>query len=271
LLPQYYENYASWLNQAANSIKLDYVSFQNEPDMGTSSIAWTPTQMLTFVKNNSSAIGKPVVMPESFRFDDAYSDPTLDDSTAVAKITFVGGHIYGGSNTVHQNAINHGKRVWMTEHYQDGTNIGTCLSIAKEISDCMNNQMSAYIWWWVNDSYACNLVNRDGTIFKNGYTIGQFAKWIRPGKKRIATTYNPSANVYVTAYHNGGLVIVTINTGDTSVSQPFALRNMSDVTTLNVNRTSSGENMAGVGVAAVTNNSFTYTLPAQSITTFHQY
>ena len=55
------------------------------------------------------------------------------------------------------------------------------MALAQEISDYMNDQFSAYIWW-VNDSDTnCDLVYNDGTIYKNGYVMGQFSKWIRPG------------------------------------------------------------------------------------------
>jgi glucuronoarabinoxylan endo-1,4-beta-xylanase len=267
-----YAAYATFLSQAANSIGLDYVSFQNEPDITVTyeSCHWTPGQMQTFCRNNAQNIGRPVIMPESFHFDDAYSDPTLNDSTAASHIAIVGGHIYGGGNFVHQNAINKGKRVWQTEHFHSGTSIGTCLNIAKEVSDCMNNQMNAYYWWWIAQGDAASLIS-GSTLLKNGYTLGQFAKWIRPGKQRIGATYNPTSNVFVTAYRNNGLVIVAVNTGGSSVSQTFTLQNISGVTTLLTHRTSSSQNMAQITTANVSNNSFTYTLPAQSVTTFHQF
>ena len=274
LLTSHYGDYANWLHNAGTTIGVDYISFQNEPDIGSGSVAWTPTQMETFVDNNSSAIGKAIAMPESFHFDDNYSDPTLNDSVGVNKITIVAGHIYGSGLSVHQNALNHGKHVWMTEHYisDTQTSMANCIQIAKEISDCMNDQMSAYFWWWVNDSdTSVNLVNTSGTIFKNGYTIGQFAKYVRPGKLRCSTTYNPTSNVYVTAYHSGGIVIVAVNTGTSSVSQAFTIQNATGVTSFLVNRTSSSENISGVTTANVSNNTFTYTLPAQSVTTFHQF
>ncbi|EHQ25329.1 glycoside hydrolase [Mucilaginibacter paludis] len=272
LLPQYYANYASYLNQAATNIGLDFVSFQNEPDI-SGAVLWTPAQILTFVKNNSATIGKPIVMPESFHFDDAYSDPVLNDADAVNKVTYVGGHIYGSGLNVHQNAINKGKHVWMTEYYINGqTDITACMTIAKNISDCMNNQMSTYFWWWVNDNDTnVNLVTNSGTIFKNGYTIGQFAKWVRPGKVRIAATYNPSSGVYLTAYRNGGIVLVAVNTSTSAVSQSFTLQNITGLSSFNVTQTSSSQNMANLASVAVTGNAFTYTLPAQSVTTFHQY
>jgi glucuronoarabinoxylan endo-1,4-beta-xylanase len=274
LLASQYGAYATFLNQAGSSIGLDWVSMQNEPDFCPTYASCNPSasEIATWCANNAPTVGKPIVVPEAVQFTDSISDPTLNNSTAASHVSIIAGHFYGGGNIVHQNAINHGKHVWMTEHFYNGTDMGTCMTIAKEISDAMNNQFSAYFWWRAyHDTLAADDLINGSTPLKNGYTIGQFTKWVRPGKVRCSSTYNPSSNVFVTAYHNNGLVIVAINTGGSSVSQPFTLQNVSGVTSLLVNRTSSSENMAGVTTATVANNSFTYTLPAQSITTFHQF
>lgn len=267
-----YGAYATYLNGAANTIGLDYVSFQNEPDITVTyeSCAWTPTEMLNFVKNNSSAIGRPVIMPESFNFKDSYSDPTLNDSAAVGKIAIVAGHIYGGGLYTHQNALNKGKKVWQTEHFWTGTSISTCMNIAKEISDCMNNRMHAYYWWWMKEGDGATFMS-GSTPLKNGYTMGQFARWVRPGKVRIAATYNPTPGVYVTAYRNNGLVIVAVNTNTSAVTQQFTLQNITGVTTMPVHRTSATQNMASVGNVTISGGSFTSNMPAQSVSTYHQF
>lgn len=270
-----YGAYASWLNQAANSIGLDFVSFQNEPDITVNydSCHWTPAQMQTFTRNNAPTIGRSVVMPESFNFTDSYSDATLNDSTAVNNMAVVGGHIYGNGLFTHQNALNKGKKVWMTEHYIDNTqsSMANCMTIAKEVSDCMNAQMSAYIWWWVPDSdTSINLVNSSGTIFKNGYTLGQFAKWVRPGSTRVSADYNPNTGIYVTAYKsNNNLIVVAINTGTGAVNQQFSIVNGS-VGSVIPYRTSSSQSLAQLGTLTVSSNSFTTSLPGQSVTTFVQ-
>jgi len=269
-----YAAYASYLANAATQIGLDYVSPANEPDITVSyqSCTWTPANLQTWAANNAPAVGKPIVMPESYHFNDAYSDPILNNSTSASHVTYVGGHIYGGGNTLHSNAISHGKHVWMTEHYNNGQTLSNAITDAKEVSDCMNNQMSAYIWWRAyHDTLATDDLIQGSTPLKNGYAIGQFAKYIRPGKVRCSATYNPSTSVYVTAYHNNGLVIVAVNTGGSSVSQSFTLQNVSGVSSFLVNRTSSSENMASVSTATVSSNTFTYSLPAQSVTTFHQF
>lgn len=277
LLTSQYAAYAAYLNQAATTIGLDYVSLQNEPDWNPDyeGCVWNGSQFLTFCRDNAQVISKPVVMPEALGFNDAMSDPTLNDPTAASRVTIVAGHFYGSGNYVHQNALNKGKRVWQTEHYITGgqSDFNVCMQIAKTVSDAMNNQFSAYFWWWVNDSQSdgTTLVNSGGTIIKPGYTLGQFAKWIRPNSTRVTATYNPTANVYVTAYkvNATNLVIVALNMGNSQVVQQFAIAG-GTVPMLEGYRTSSSESMADVGGYAVSGGSFTAGLPAQSVTTFVQ-
>jgi glucuronoarabinoxylan endo-1,4-beta-xylanase len=276
LLASQFGNYALHLRDAANTIGLDWVSIQNEPDWNPDyeGCVWTPSQLQTFARNNAPTIGKPVVMPECVGFRDDYSDPTLNDSTAANNISIVAGHFYGNGNYVHQNAINKGKRVWQTEHYLTGgqSDMNVCMQLAREVTDAMNNQFNAYFWWWVNDSQTDGtcLVNSSGAIIKPGYILGQFAKWVRPGGTRIAADYNPSSGIYVTGYKvNNNLVIVAINTSTVSVNQQFNIANGS-VSSVTPYRTSSSQNMAQLGNIALSGNSFTTSLPGQSVTTFVQ-
>ena len=274
LLASQYGNYANHLRDAANAIGLDWVSPQNEPDFcpnpGYESCLPSSSEMTTFCANNVTAVGKPIIVPETVQFNDAYSDTILANSTAASHVSIVAGHFYGGGNKVHQNALNHGKHVWETEHFINGTDIGTAMTVAKEVSDALNNQFSAYLWWWIQPNDPATFINGT-TVDKRGYALGQFAHWVRPGKNRCTATYNPTSGIFVTAYHNSGIVVVALNTSGSSVSQTFTFQNASGITTLLVHRTSSSQNMAQLSNVSVANNTFTITLPAQSITTFHQF
>ena len=234
LLSSQYGAYASHLNRAVTAINLDFVSYQNEPDFcpnpGYESSNPTPAEIETWMANNAPTVGKPIVMPEAVNFNDSYSDPTLNNSTAASHVTYVAGHFYGGGNTVQQNALNHGKHVWETEHYINGTDIGTAMTVAKEVSDAMNNQFSAYFWWWIMPNDAASFIEGT-TVDLRGYMLGQFAHWVRPGKVRCSTTYNPHSNIYVTAYHNNGVAVVALNTGTSAVNQTFTFQNASGITT----------------------------------------
>jgi len=140
---------------------------------------------------------------------------------------------------------------------------------AQSISDAMNNQFSAFLWWWIMPNDAASFLNGT-TVDIRGYVLGQFAKYIRPGSTRVSSTYNPQSNVSVTAYKvNGNLVIVALNTATGSVNQQFNIQNGS-VGSLEGYRTSSSQNMADIGSFGVSGGSFTATLSAQSVTTFVQ-
>jgi len=260
--------FGNWLGQAANAHNLDWVSAQNEPEGAN----WSYADMFNFMLKGSPSIGRPVAMPESWGFNDSYSDPVLNNATTDNDTTLVIGHLYAGGLYEHTNAIAHGKHVWMTEFYFDGPNsISSCMQEAKQISDCMNDQFSAYCWWWDYDGDTNTiLVTSTGAINLNGYTLGQFAKWIRPGSQRVTSTYNPNAGVFVTAYNVfGNVVIVALNTNTYGATQPFSIQNGA-ATTMEGYRTSSTQGMADIGSFTVSGGGFTATLPAQSVTTFTQ-
>jgi glucuronoarabinoxylan endo-1,4-beta-xylanase len=144
----FYDDYAAYLDHFCDTMgNIDVVSLQNEPDAVVTyeSCTWSAAQFLDFCKNHASAIGTSVMMPESQSFVSAFSDPTLNDSVACSHISFIGGHLYGASPSNYTNALNKGWRVWMTEHYFNADDINTCITMAKEIINCMYNNMSAYI------------------------------------------------------------------------------------------------------------------------------
>ena len=269
-----YGSYATHLSHAVSGIGLDFVSFQNEPDWcpnpGYESSNPTPTEILNWVLNDAPSVGKPIVVSESLGFNDSYTDPILNNSTAASHVTYIAGHFYGNGNYVHQNALNHGKHVWETEHYINGTDIGTAMTVAKEVSDAMNNRFSAYFWWWIMPNDPASFINGT-TVDLRGYMLGQFAHWVRPGKNRVTATYNAQSNIYVTAYHNGGIVIVALNMGTSTVNQTFVIQNASGVTSMTPIQTSSSRKLSQLSAVTVTNNTFTYSLPGQSVTTFAQF
>ena len=115
----------------------------------------------------------------------------------------------------------------------------------------MNNQFNAYVWWWMYDTDTnLNFVDESGNIHKNGYTFGQFAKWIRPGSTCVSATYSPQANVNVTAYNvNGSVVIVAVNANGSSVNQQFNIYNSSAAQLEGYQTSASQNSMADIGKA----------------------
>ncbi len=270
----YLESYVNYM--ANNGASLYAISMQNEPDANVTyeSCFWTGAQMDTWVANNSGVLTTRLYMPESESFNTSYSDPTLNDSNAVNHVGAIAGHIYGTSPSYYTNAFNHGKQVWMTEHYLSGSGISNALAVAKEINDSMAiGDYSMYVWWWFEDSTVNNsytgLIDSNGNIKPAGYAVAQYARFVRPGYVRSNATYNPNSGVYLTAYKgNGNYVIVAINNGTSAVNQPFTIQNQSIASLAAYQTTGSALSLQQVSTAYTSNNSFTYNLPAQSITTF---
>lgn len=290
--PSNYAAYASYLNSFiayfdANSTNPLYaISMQNEPDWSAQpsenyeSCSWTAAQMQSWIDAEGSTLQAPLIMPESLDFNPAQASPSLSDPTAVADISIVAGHLYGASPSYYTQAKNAGKDVWMTEHYLSPSGsspaMSDALAAAEEIHNAMvTGQYNAYVWWWIWDqaSYInygllnSSSSNPQPTYY--GYAIGQFSRFVQPGYYRYNATANPSSNVLVSAYAgNGHYIIVAINSGTNSVSQPFTIQNAT-VTSMNVwQTTASGGLVQQPSPVTVSGSQFTYTLPAQSITTF---
>lgn len=265
-----YADYAAYLKSYRTYMGdlVDVISIQNEPNVKVTYLScdWTQNMITNFVKNNAGAIGGDVMIPETFNFDVSYSDPSLNDATAVGNFTHIGLHLYGAQMKTYTNAVNKGKKIWMTEHFFDPDDITNGLYAAKEIMDCLNNQMNAYIWWYLRTPN-CNLINEDGTLKLKGYVMGQFSKYVRPGSHRATATYSPQSGVTVMAFAGARNVIVAVNQNTSSKSQTFTI---SKGVFANPKRytTSSSKRLADAGTTTVTNGSFTATLDAQSITTF---
>ena len=282
LNPSSYGAYANYLESfvtymQAGNVNLYAISMQNEPDAVVTyeSCTWTGAQMDAWIAANASVLTTKLMMPESESFQPAYSDPALNDPNAVSHVAIVAGHIYGVAPAVNATAASLNKEVWMTEHYLSGTGITGALALAKEVSDSMAvANYNAYLWWWLQNypsgSYENGLLDENNNITLNGYALGQFSRFVRPGYVRSNATYNPQNSVYITAYHgNGHWVIVALNLGTSDVTQPFTIQNQA-ITSMTPYQTSASEEMAQQPAVALSGSAFSATLPAQSITTFVQ-
>ncbi len=280
----YLESYVTYFKKGG--VDLYAISMQNEPEENVSyeSCVWTPEQMETWVANNSSVITTKLMMPESAVFNTAYSDLALDDPKAEPHIAIIGEHLYmagtaPGAPFYYTNAESKGKEVWETEHYLQPSGaqpgIADALAAAMEIHNSLTvGSYNAYLWWWVADwnpgggETNYRLVDSSYSPNYYGYALAQFSKFVRPGDLRTDVTGSIAPSVYISAYQGGGhVVIVAINNQYSSVSQPFLLENHS-VTSVTPYQTTGAAGIKQLGKVSVVNNYFTYSLPAQSITTF---
>jgi O-glycosyl hydrolase/pectate lyase len=278
LLPAQYAAYATYLDSfakhmAANDAPLTVISIQNEPDWQPDyeSCKWTAEQLLTFCRNNAGAISVPVMMPESLGFNHALSDPTLNDATAVANVDYIGGHLYGVTAIKdYPLARTLGKHLWMTEYLENDQTLASALKTARQISDCLTvGNMSAYIWWkCIGD--ANGLLNNAAEPQRRGYIMGQFSRHVRPGDYRIAVT-GSTGTLAVSAFIDsatGRCAIVVVNDSTQAVTQRFQLQNLK-VASFTPVVTSATQSLETQGAVGVTDASFAYDIPAQSVVTFH--
>jgi glucuronoarabinoxylan endo-1,4-beta-xylanase len=260
------ESFANYMS--SNGVPLYAVSVQNEPDVTVTyeSCDWNAAEMLRFVKENALAVGTDIFVPESFNFNHTISDSILNDPLGVANVLFVGGHIYGGGLTSYPLAVSKGKEIWMTEHLDTDTSWAHVLATGKEINDCMNAGMSAYIWWYIVRFYGP--IGENGNITKRGYVISQYSRFIRPGFFKVTATAFPQQHIYVTAYKNESkMVIVAINYGSSAIDQTFKIEN-GTITHFTPYVTSETKNCFQESNLIVSNDYFTATLDQSSVTTF---
>jgi glucuronoarabinoxylan endo-1,4-beta-xylanase len=268
-----YEAYAAHLKafvdyMSSHGAPLRAISVQNEPDatVDYESCYWNAAQMLAFVKNNAPSIGIDVFADESATFQHSITDAILNDPVAAANLSVVAGHIYGVPIALHSLALSKGKEVWMTEHLDLDTSWDAVLATGKEINDCMNASMSAYVWWYVVRYYGPIL--EDSSVSKRGYVMSQYARFVRPGYSRVSATANPQSLVDVSAYKSGSkVVIVVVNRSSAAVSQTFAIANGA-VAAFTPYTTSVAKDCLQAGEIAVASGRFSATLDPSSITTF---
>jgi glucuronoarabinoxylan endo-1,4-beta-xylanase len=253
---------------ANNGAPLYAISVQNEPDVRVTyeSCDWTAAQMVKFARENAPSVGVRIILPESATFNHSISDAVLNDPAAAASVSIIGGHVYNTSPASYPLATNQGKELWMTEYLDLDTSWAHNLGTGKQINDCMNTGMNAYLWWYIVRFYGT--IREDGTVSKRGYVMSQYARFIRPGFFKINATANPQAGVYVTAYKNDSkIVIVAVNMNSSLISQEFAIQN-GTATTYTPYMTSGTKNCVQGSDAAVSSGGFTATLDPSSIATF---
>jgi len=158
---------------------------------------------------------------------------------------------------------------WNTDMTTDG------LMWAGIIDDrLVNENADAYLYWWLigeGNTDDQGLESSTGSIAQRAYVFGQYSKFIRPGYYRIDATHIPQSGVSVSAYQNTGtktLVIVATNYTGSAVSQGFSITNAPTFSSFTPYITSTSLSLAAQTGVPVSANSFTYKLPAGSVTTF---
>ena len=275
LIPDSASAYAKYLNDfavymATNGAPLYAVSIQNEPDWEPvyEGCVWTALEMKEFLKNHGGVITATRLMaPELVNNNQTYVNTILSDDGAAANLDILATHLYGGGLVENLLAKSKGKEVWMTEHLDTNITYSANLNTAVEIHDCLTRaNFSAYIWWYGKRFYG--LIGQDGALTKRGYIISQFARFIKDGAIRLGTSPNSRTEVLVSAFKNGSKkIIVAINTGTANVKQKISFQGAT-ATSVMPYLTTSSKNAEQGNAIALSDNSFEYTLPPESVVSF---
>jgi len=198
----------------------------------------------------------------------------MTDSAAAAYVGIVADHDYGNNQISYTTG---GKPEWQTEvSTLTGAfdpSIATAVKYAKEIHNNMTLGVAAWVWWsWHSSNSSQQLIDvATGTVSKTLYTMGNWSKFVRQGWVRIDSTANPQTGVYITAFKSpsgGSYSVVAVNTNSSATSQTFTFSGFPSTNSITPWVTSSTLDLAAQPSVAVDGNSFSFSLPAESVTTF---
>lgn len=222
----------------------------------------------------------------------SYNALTDEAKTALGRIDT---HTYSGSDRagIKSTAIGAGKDLWMSEVDGNWNGIGLAQRI---ILDVNGMQPTAWVMWDIIDSHkdstfqtpdgtyseANNSLNVTGSMWGVGmanhdtqtlelankyYFFGQFTRYINPGDTIIA-----SSDTTLAAYNkkSGDIKIIALNSSGSSANYTFdlsAFANSGNVASV-IRTNNSDEKWAEIETLSFDDKQLTYTLPAQSLTTF---
>ncbi len=302
----HYPDYAQYLANfvklmAENSVPLLGLSPANEPDYVATwdGAQWTPDELTTFIGQNLGPTlpqSVKIVTPDtaSWLNCDKYLTPLLADSTANGYVPIVATHPYSAGNWNYTRPQQNGKEFWETEWSQENMNGDTpdpsmtsALDMAQHIHDHLTiANMNAWNWWAiyitaddlksgdqakVRENPALIQPDKnmgDSYMFKRGYALGNWSKFVRPGFQRIGATDHPTGGVLVEAYRDSisHIAIIAINSNSAKVTQKFII-NGTSIDSLTPWMTSPDDSLAAKDSVSASDG-FTYDLPGQSVVTF---
>ena len=279
----------------------------NEPDYTASwdGAQWTPDELTTFIGQNLGPTfaqrfpSVKIIAPDTASWPnvDRYLKPMLADPAAKDYLSVVATHPYsegsGGVGLDYRKPAENGKQFWQTEWSQENPKGDTpnptmtsAIDMMKRLHDHMVvSNMNAWNWWAIYISADAlesadtpkirenpALIQPDASLgeaymFKRGYALGNWSKFVRPGFQRIAATDRPTGGVLIEAYRDAThLAVIAVNTGSKPVTQKFILDGAT-FGTLTPWVTSPDDNLAAKDPFTAY-DTFTYDLPASSVVTF---
>ena len=276
--------YASYLVSyiqyaASRGINLYAVSIQNEPNWNPTYEAclWTAGQFEVFTRAfhsalQSAGLSTKIMLPEPVNPGGMnLASTTMNNATSASYVSILGTHLYGGMpNPLSSYGFSQvtNQEFWETEMSGNTNDMPGALQEAGWIQSCLvGASMNSFHYWWLVDLIVNN------SLDVKAYVLGNYSKFIRPGYYRMAATAAPTSGLLVSAFKDTNtssptkFVIVAINNNTSATSQTFNLNSLG-ATSVTPWLTNSGTNLVAQAAVSVSGNSFTYSLPAQSVVSF---
>ena len=116
---------------------------------------------------------------------------------------------------------------------------------------------------------ANGLLDAAGVPQRRGYVMGQFSRFVRPGDLRVDVTTN-TGPLSISAFKDpasGRFAVVTVNNTTFAETQTISLSGIA-VSSVTPWITSASQSLQQQSAVNVSNGSFTFEIPAQSVVTF---
>jgi O-glycosyl hydrolase len=280
--------------QMYHGVHIDSVTIQNEPDSLPSwpGCKYSPAQITDIIKRlgarfAAEGITTEIHAPDTTKLKNflIYGNDICRDKTAKGYVNTLATHPYKhrerfnpdyfipGWVSAYNLADSCGKKLWETEYGAPGNSKAWNASFvsAQHIHNALvYGNVAAWLHFDIySPGSSGSLVTKKGIHLKS-YVLKQYYHYVRPGAVRIDTQTHDN-DILVTAFNhklNNTLTVVVINRKASSEILDFSLNNLPEISVFNVTRTSAAEKSADLGQVSVAENSFTYILPGESITTF---
>jgi glucuronoarabinoxylan endo-1,4-beta-xylanase len=289
--PQGWANQLSTYVQNAKTqgVPLYAVSAENEPDSCgiNQTTSFSAAQLATWIPYLGAAmkpLGVKVMAPETMNACGfaSYFTAIKNSPAAWDAVDIFASHEYGCGTLPTQTSIAAaGKEYWETEVDTGRANsdpTGDGIASALPMATTMHNDLTKpnvnawHIWWVYNASGngGCLYDTTTNVWTKRLWVMGNFARYVRPGFRRVATSGTLPSGVLLSAYTNpvdGTVSIVAINSGTGAANVSLFISGAAPCT-MTPYVTSAADNLVAKTPINVSQSRFTATLAGQSVTTF---
>lgn len=265
------------------------LSIQNEPDIENpvyDTCRWTGQQIHDFIPylwnslNMAGFADIKIAIPEEGGWTFQRMKPAMDDPVVAEKVGLIFGHAYRTERPSDIPSVN-GLHVWQTEvsnsDRYDGS-MADAIDWAQYIHNYMSIGANAWMYWsldcrpkYFGQGNNMCLTDQSGNFAKRAYVLGQYAKFVRPGWRRIDVSN--AGPLLVTAYRGPQkeFVIVAINSSKwLPRRQEFVLNGIAARgSTMTPWLTSASASLAVQPEVPLSSKrtAFSYTIPANSVVT----